>query len=153
MKHSYLFIIIFACFLAACSAITGEEIARINIDHISTKENLDWKSIELDLNAGEKIHLWSEMDMKYEGALALRYQLQVIKDTDTLGYIEFDPMDKNITIGEIKTSFGNKTNWKFSGRSDTWNVQDSGHYFLRAILVSNGNESLELKKSDIVLKK
>lgn len=153
MKQTHILIILFAFLLAACSAITGEEIARINIENISTKDNIDWKSVELDLNAGDKIHLWSEMDMKYEGDLALRYKLQVIKEADTLGYFEFDPMEKDITISELKTSFGNKTNWKFSGRSDFWNVKDSGHYVLRAILISNGNETLELNKSDIVIKK
>lgn len=153
MKYTHILIILLIYSLTSCSTIAGEEIARIKVESISTEENYDWKTIELDLKAGDKIHLWSEMDMDYEGELTLLYQIQIIKKSDTLGYIKFNPMEKDITLGEIKTSIGNKTSWKFTGHADFWNVKEEGHYFLRAVLVSNANESLKLNKSEIVLKK
>ena len=139
--------------LISCNVLTGEEIGRIHVEGISSEGNFDWKATEVDLEAGDKVRLWSEMDMAYEGEIALLFQVQLVKGLDTLGYIKFDPLEKDIAIGEIKTSVGNKTKWKFSGSSEYWEVEESSHYLLRGILVSNGNESLQLNKSDIVLKK
>lgn len=99
---------LFLVILYSCEAITGKEVARLNVVQISTQENLDWKSTTLDLQANEKVYFWAEMDMEYEGDLGLAYQVQVIKGADTLGVMELDPMDKDMTVGEVQTTFGNK---------------------------------------------
>ena len=70
-----------------------------------------------------------------------------------MGFIELDPMDKDITIGEVRTEIMDKTNWRYAGRMNTFTVENSGHYTLRTILVSSQNATLELKKADLVIKK
>jgi hypothetical protein len=140
-------------FGVACSKITGEEIARIKISEISREGAIHWKSTTVDLKADEKVYFWTDMNLEFEGPLAMRYQIQLIKDADTLGLIELDPFEKDITIGEIKTTLNDKTNWRYSGRMDFHQIKEAGKYTFRTRLVTSPNRSLQLKQADLVLKK
>ena len=149
----YSFLIFLAIITVSCDALTGEEIARISDNQISTEESLDWKTAELDLKAGDEIGFWAEMDMEYEGNLGLRFQVQVIYEKDTLGIMEIDPMDKNITLGEVKTEIMDKTSWSYTGKVGSYTVENDGHYAFRTILISSPNETLKLEQADLVFKK
>lgn len=91
--------------------------------------------------------------MEYEGSLGLEYQLLVIKDADTLNFFKLDPEDKDITMGEVKTQFRGNTSWRFSGRIGQFTIDEEGSYTFSSLLISSPNESLELSKADLVLKK
>lgn len=152
MKKS-LKILVLAILFSSCSALTGEEIARISIKEISTENNLKIEQTTLDLKKGEEIAIWSEMDMKYEGDLGLRFRIEILKNDSTYKQLELDPMEKNITIGETKTSIMGKTNWSFSGKNGELLIDEDAKYTINAILVSSDNPSLVLTKSDLVFKK
>ena len=136
----------------ACDSITGKEVARIAINEASSPDNLIVKDVSLDLKNGDEIIFWSDMDMEYEGNVDLRFRVQILKDGEEFGSLEIDPTDKNVTIGEIKTSIMNKTNWRFSGRNTKIKIDSAGKYVFKALLATSDNPSLKIKKAEIVIK-
>lgn len=138
--------------LVTACGITGEEVARMSFKNISTQDSLYIEYSTLELKAGDKVNLWTEMNLEYEGSLGLEYRLMVLKDSDTLGTLQLNPFERDISMGEVKTEFGNKTRWKFSGRMDRLDIEEDGSYEFKGILVSSENPTLQLKTAELVLK-
>jgi len=137
-----------------CSALTGEEVGRLPINQVSTDDdNLIMKEISLDLKKDEQIAIWSDMDIKFEGDVALIFRVEVLKNGEILNGFEIDPTDKNITIGEVKTSVMGKTDWRFSGKNGDYKIEEDGNYTFKGILVASENPTLQVNKAEIVLKK
>jgi hypothetical protein len=139
--------------LAGCDAITGKEVARLPINEVSTEANIVVKETTLDLQKDEEVAVWSDMDIEYEGDITLTFIVEVWRDGEKLGAREFDPTDKNVTIGEVKTTIMGKTNWSFSGRNSSFKIEDPGKYTFKGILVANENPSLKVTKAEVVFKK
>lgn len=137
----------------ACDKLLGKEIASMSINQVSTEGNLVIKEVSLDLIKDDEIIFWSEMDMEYEGNVNMQFKVQVLKDSAEIGFIEFDPREKNVSIGEVKTELLNKTSWSFSGKNTSMKVPDTGKYTFKALLAASDNPSLKIKKAEIVLKK
>jgi hypothetical protein len=139
--------------VSACAALSSKEVTRIPISTVSTEEQLDWKSTSLDLKKGDKLWLWTDIDIEYEGDLGLEYQVKVYRDKDTLGMVRLNPLDCKVKMMEVSTTLMNKSTRSYQGNMDVMEIKQSGNYRFEAILVSNGNQSLQLKKADLVLKK
>lgn len=151
---SFLIVAFTSILFTACSAITGEEVGRLPINQVSTDDdNLIIKEISLDLKKDEKIAIWSDMDIEYEGKVALRFKMEILKNGENFGGLEIDPTDKNITIGEVKTSLMGKTDWRFSGKNSEIKIEEDGNYTFKGILVASENSTLKVTKAEIVLKK
>lgn len=140
-------------FIYGCDAISAEEVARLSFDKVATQEDLNIQTTDLELKAGDKLQVWTEMSMEYEGSLGLEYKVMVTKGADTLAFLQLDPEEKDITMGEVKTSFGSETKWRFSGRMSKITIEDDGLYTFSSVLAASENPSLKLKKADLVLKK
>ncbi|CAN5489073.1 hypothetical protein BH10BAC1_BH10BAC1_13380 [soil metagenome] len=155
MKQKYIHILpfLFLLTLTACDALKSKEVARIPINQISNANAPDWKSTTIDLDKDDKLFFWTDMNIEYEGDLQLEYQVQIIKDTDTIGYVHLRPFEKNVTIGEVKTTFFNKTTWSFSGSIDFLKIKETGKYTFRSALFASKTDGVLLKKADLVLKK
>jgi hypothetical protein len=136
-----------------CSALTGEEVGRLAINKVSSEGNLVSQETSVDLNVNDEIVLWSEMDMEYEGNVALRFRVSIEKDGKPYRSLEIDPTEKDLTIGESKTSINGKTSWSFAGQNAIFNVPEDGTYTFKAILVSTENSSLVVNKAELVLKR
>lgn len=156
MKKTQLLLIILmsVAFLTGCDALTGKEIARIPVNQISVNDsNLIIKETSLALKKGDEIGIWSDMDVEYEGDVYLRFKLEIWKNGAKLGGLEIDPMEKNITIGEVKTTLMDKTNWSFTGKNTEITIEEDANYTFKAILVAVSNTTLIVKKAEIILKK
>lgn len=151
MKKVMVFILVTA--VSVSCGLTGEEIGRIDIDQLSSEGNIHSNSVDLVLNEGDELSYWALLDIEYEGDLELEYQVELIKDGKSRGFVPLDAFDKDITLGEVKTSIMNKTKWQFSGRIAKFTISESGTYTFKAILVSNGNKTLNLKNAALVFKK
>ena len=136
-----------------CDALTGKEVGRLQINQLSTKENLIAKETTLDLKKNDEIGIWSDMDIAYEGDVALRFRVEVKKDGKTIGGFEVDPTEKNITIGEVKTTVMGKTDWSFTGKNNVYKIESDGKYTFKGILVASDNATLKVTKAEIVFKK
>jgi hypothetical protein len=140
--------------LTGCEALTGKEVARLSINQVSTNNNnLIIKEATLDLKKGEEILIWSEIDIEYEGDVALRFKIEISKNDTILNILEIDPTDKSISMGEVKTNLRNKTDWSFSGKNSELKIEEDGTYTFKGLLVSSPNLTLKVLKAEIVLKK
>ncbi len=150
-----LFIIIaLPLFLANCRALTGEEIARLEINKVSTgKDNMFNDRTILELKKDDEIMFWSDMDIAYEGATELRFKVGIFKDGALIKKIEIDPTKKNITLGEAKTEVMGKTNWSFLGKNTELKIEEDGKYGISAILTATNNSNLKVTKAELVIKK
>ena len=137
-----------------CNALTGEEVARLSIDELTVDQSdLKTQSTTIDLEAGDRLNLWAHMDLEYEGELALEFQLLVIKEGDTLNMLPLNPFEVDITMNEVKTSFNNKTDWRFAGRMNYLDIEDSGTYEFQTLLLANVGANPTINKADLVFKK
>lgn len=150
-----LFIIIaLPLFLANCRALTGEEIARLEINKVSTgKDNMFNDRTILELKKDDEIMFWSDMDIAYKGATELRFKVGIFKDGALIKKIEIDPTKKNITLGEAKTEVMGKTNWSFLGKNTELKIEEDGKYGISAILTATNNSNLKVTKAELVVKK
>ena len=150
-----LFIIIaLPLFLANCRALTGEEIARLEINKVSTgKDNMFNDRTILELKKNDEIMFWSDMDIAYKGATELRFKVGIFKDGALIKKIEIDPTKKNITLGEAKTEVMGKTNWSFLGKNTELKIEEDGKYGISAILTATNNSNLKVTKAELVVKK
>jgi hypothetical protein len=135
----------------SCEQLTGREIARVSVDSLVTREPITWKSTSVPLKKGDKLWFWADMDMEYESETELRYLVQILKGTDTVGYVTLDPNKHKLTIGAVEVSSGGKTQKSYSGKLDFYPVPENAQYTFRVALSSN-NPGLKLTKSDLVLK-
>jgi len=151
---SILILLVSLTALTGCDALTGKEVGRLSINEISIDDNnLIFKEISLDLKKDEEIGIWSDMDIEYEGDVALRFRIEILKNGENFGAFEIDPTDKNITIGEAKTSWMGKTDWSFFGKNSEVKIEEDGNYTFKGILVASENPTLKITKAEIVLKK
>lgn len=151
MKKLNFFVLCFL--LIACGALTGEEVGRLAINQVSRGENIIMKESTVELENGDQIVFWSDMDMEYEGDAEIRFRISIVKGEDPYGNLEVNPTEKELTLGESKTTLNGKTSWSFVGQNAVFNVQEDGQYTFKAILVASENSSLVINKAELVLKK
>ena len=135
----------------SCDALTGTEIGRLKINSISTEENIIEKSITLDLLKDEKINLWSEMNMNYEGEAQMQFNVGIFLGDELYEAIAFDPREKNASIKESHTDIMGKVKWKFTGRNGSYTILEDGKYTIKAYFVASKNVNIE--KAELVIKK
>lgn len=147
------FIIILSLLFTSCQLLTGEELARLKIDKISTsEENFFEEETTLDLKKDDELVFWSEMDIEYSGDASFEFRFRVYKDNKPFGIIEFDPTEKKVTIGQIKTIINGKTKWSFTGRNKKIKIKETGRYKFKGILKTTTNHSIKINKSEVFLK-
>lgn len=152
MKSLYL--ILLSVFIISCDSITGEEIARLPINKVSTGEDkLFEEEAVLDLKKGDKISFWSDIDLEYKDELFFGFRIRVWKNNVPYGIIEFESTDKNITIGEFKTNINGKTKWSFTGKNSEMEIKEDAKYKFRGIFKTSTNESLVVNKAELIIKK
>jgi hypothetical protein len=153
MKKLLLLLIPFL-FITSCDSFTGEEIARLPINKVSTsEENIFEKETTLNLKKDEEITFWSEMDIEYSGEEFFQFRFRVYKNDEPFAVLEFDPTEKNITIGEIKSTIGGKTKWSFTGKNTKLKITDDGKYTFKGILKATKNPSIIINKAIVIIKR
>ena len=152
MKKAIIILILPVLLNFSCSSLTGEEVARFSINKVSIDDNFIIKEIKLDLIKDDEIYVWSEMNFSHQDNVDLRFKLVILKDGEKYGSLELDPIDKNISIGEVKTTVNGKTNWRFSGKNSEIKIKEDGLYTFKAILVASENPSLVIRKAELVFK-
>jgi len=89
MRYMFLFVVSAVIFLTGCGK---SELARIIVPPSLDYENPRFAKADLDLNQGEIIEFWTEMDMEYSGKFDLRYLVKVIHNNRIIGKYEIDPL-------------------------------------------------------------
>ena len=111
------------------------------------------KEVSLDLEKGDEVSFWSKMDFKHEGPIEIRYNILVYKNDEKFKVLEYDPREKNITIGEVKTEFNSKTKWSFTGKNGEFKIDETAQYTFKAIFLTSTNETFVFDEADLIIKK
>ncbi|QCK13363.1 hypothetical protein [Mangrovivirga cuniculi] len=152
MKRYFLLLMIPFLF-SSCEALTGKEIARLEIDKVSNENDLRIKKASVALNKGDEIGIWSDMDLAFEGTVQLRFGIKIYKNGEDYRQFEVDPFDKNITLGEVKKTINGDTDWSFFGKNTSIEIEENGNYTFEGVLIASENPTLKIKKANLVLKK
>lgn len=139
--------------LMACTALTGEEVARLPINQLSTDDELRIRETTINLTKGDELGIWSDMDIEYEGDVDLKFIIEILKDGKEFQTLELDPREKNISLGEVRTSIMGKTDWSFEGKNTEVEIEEYATYTFKAYLIASDNPSLKVTKAEIILKK
>lgn len=139
--------------LSACESLLGKEVARLPINAVSMPGNDAIKEVSLQLKKDEKIAVWSELDMAYEGEAPLQFQIRLFKDGSPFKELAFDPTVKSVSMNEVRTDVNGSVNWRFSGKNAELTIPEDGTYRFMARLIATPNPTLQLKKAELVLKK
>ena len=139
--------------LQGCEALFGKEVSRLSVNAVSTAGHDVIKEASLKLQKDDAIAVWSEMDMAYEGDAPLRFQVLILKNGAAFKQLEINPTEKNITVGELKTSIDGRINWRFSGKNGEVTVPEDATYTFKARLIAANNPTLQVNKAELVLKK
>lgn len=151
----YLPVIIVSVLMYSCAGMFGEEFARIPIDEISSEGQLNVESKTIDLNAGDELSLWTDLDIEYSGSLELEYQLIVVIDgEDTLDLIRFDAFENDVSFNKRTVTFNNKTTYSVMGRLGPFQAEKDGSYEFNVAVFSNQNpDEFTFNKGDLVFRK
>ncbi len=153
IRMKYIISVLFLLCLVACDALMGEEIARVPVNKLSTENEQFIEQTTLSLEANSEISFWTDLDLKYEGALGLMYKVDVWKDSVRLGGMDLDALNPSISMMEVRTEVNDKVNWSFQGKLGEITLEEPGEYTFKIILLSSDNPSLSIEKSDFLLKK
>ncbi len=152
MKKYILFILI-PLFFVNCTALTGEEIARIPIKEVSTENNIKMQEVSLDLKALDEVSVWSDMDFEWDKKVELRFIIEVLKNGEEFEDYEINPIEKSVTYGEAKTEMFGAHKWHFFGKNLQIRIEEDANYTFKIMLVASNNPSLIINRADIVLMK
>jgi hypothetical protein len=151
-KKNILWVLPLAALLGGCDALLGKEMARLPINEVSTAGHEVAKEAAVPLKKNDEIALWSDMALAYEGDAPMRFQVQVLRNGAPFQQLELDPTEKNVTVGEVKTSVNDKVNWRFAGKNAELKIPEDGTYTFKARLVAANNPTLKVTKAELVLK-
>lgn len=68
------------------------------MNEVSSADDIIAKEISIDLKKGDKVAIWSEMDMEYKADANLKFQIKVYNDKNEYRFIEFDPRIKKTIL-------------------------------------------------------
>jgi hypothetical protein len=126
MNRALAFIMILAAGLPSCKQFAGEEIARLPIDKVSGYQ-LNYKEAAVELKKGDKISVWTELDVAYNGSPGMEFQLLIVSDGDT--------------------------KWSFTGKLGSFTIDRDAKFTFYGILLAKDTAAITLKKADLILKK
>ncbi len=151
-NHIFIIAACITLLFTGCEALTGKEIGRIAVGGVSTDFDTVMGVATLALHKNDKVTVWSDMDMEYDGDLGMAFRIRLLRDTSIVQEFRVDPREKNVTVGEVKTSFGNHTSWRFTGKNTSITIPEDGNYTVQAILVCSDPAVLTVRKAEVVLK-
>ncbi|MGB0524543.1 MAG: hypothetical protein ACPGJS_16340 [Flammeovirgaceae bacterium] len=131
----------------------GEEIARLPINQLASEADPAAQEVTLDLQEGDEVFFWSDMELEYEGDLTLRFHVHINKNGGNYKSLEINPFEKSLTVGEVKTSIGDQTSWSFTGKNSHIKIEEDASYTFRSYLIASESDNLKLHKAELVLKK
>jgi hypothetical protein len=138
--------------LASCDALTGKEVARNTFTEVATPEKMVYQRTKLKLTKGEKIQLWADLDIAYDGPLELEFFVQLPKAM-AIPSLRLDPLNTSLTVGEVKTVVNQHTTRSFTGRMATFEAPATAEYDFGTLFLSSNNPTLQVKKAALVFKK
>lgn len=141
---TFVFSLLVALMLAGC----GKELGRIPFTGEGAGE------AQVTLTAGE-VRFWTDIDIEYEGAAAVGYQVELLQGGAVVANAACDPLGNlDIKTSSVQTNFGNSHTLSVNGRmSCTATVANGGPTTVKAAFAfAQKPANLVLRKADLVIK-
>lgn len=137
----------------ACDALMGKEVARLPINAPSAPGRLVEKEVTVPLKKDDKVALWSDMDLSYQGQAQLMFHVQVLQNGQPFQQLAFDPREKNFSVKEVKKDINGAVDWSFTGKNAELTIPADGNYTFRGRLLAQPANGVQLRKAELVLRK
>ena len=92
--------------VAAC----GKEIGRIPLHDQGAGETT------VQASPGKALALWTSLDVKYTGAFAAHYEIEVLQGGTVVGKTTCNPLDVSTRLSSKQTTFGNDHTMSWQGK-------------------------------------
>ena len=157
VRNMRLYLVVFA---AVVFTGCGEEVGRIPFSDLGSGET------EVAIDAGKGIDFWTELDIKFEGAVGLVYVITLHQMEEQVWRKVCSPFDVSTKVKSVETAIGDSQSIKYSGKMRcSATVPDSGLVTVRVILgyveppVQTGSpivttfpESVQMEQANLVIK-
>jgi|GEM_PF-3585924 len=140
--------------LSSCESHQFEEIARFSPKDITSLDGEFFiEEMQMDLQKGDILQLWTDFDYSYSGKQNLFWRFVILKDGEYLQELfAFPRTIVDPEIDETKVD-GERTHRKVSGLNGDLEITADGNYDFKIILMGSKNPSLEIHTADLILKK
>jgi len=146
-----LFTLLSAILLVSCGNTMGNEIARLPIKELSNEE-LKFQEVSLELNKGDELSFWTDLDVEFEGELELGYGLEIYREETMLDVLQLDAFDVEPILNESIESEGNTTKRSYVGKMASLLIDEEGTYIFKAVLISSEFPPTNIAKADLVIR-
>jgi hypothetical protein len=99
-----------ASLLALSAAGCGKEIGRASMTGPGKSETA------VQVSAGKKLALWTQLDVKYSGRFAPVYTVELVQDGTVVDTAMCNPLDVNVKMKSVETNFGGERKVSYSGK-------------------------------------
>lgn len=123
------------------------EVARTSFKQAENKGLL-----KASLKAGDKLTIWFETQMEYEGELQLGFDVDVLRDGKKIESFQMDALHTNPTLNSTSVVVGKRSKLKYTGRMKKMKIEKDGHYQFDLVFKVSPNETLQLPKAEVFLK-
>jgi hypothetical protein len=100
-------------------------INRINSDTLAIEE-----SIAFNLVKGEKILVWSDMNLHYDAKVKMFFDLFIHSSVVELGRIQIDPRKKDLRVHEVRKHINGVVGCKYQGKASTIELKRTAYILL-----------------------
>ncbi len=137
-------VVLSAAGLAGC----GKEIGRIVLRGEGQGETT------IQATGGKKLALWTSLDVKYQGDLIARYEVELLEGGAVVGKTSCDPLDVNVKTSARETNFNGdrSVSWQGKMRCEVTPTK-SGPAVVRAkVIISKRPQALTVTDMSLVVK-
>lgn len=164
IQQKFLFfsiVLLLLLYLTGCTVSTAqhEALAHLEVSPIVDLDNPKFNGVELELEQGDTIYLWSEMDVEFSGKVDFIYLVRVTDPRGKITRYEMHHMEGGLrseTLNQQSISLNGRTSWSFSNQHYTYHGEHDGAYLFEAALFvdprSNG-AIFSTNQSDLILKR
>ncbi len=136
----------------SCGKILGEEVARIEVNGVSSQQEIAEAETTVRLYEGDEIGFWSDMSLEYRDGDEFWWEVEILLEGEPHSNLKIDPLDKDLTVNSTETNFNGEITTAYSGRNLMMTIGETGEYRVRSRLFTT-SETAVVKKAALVVKK
>ena len=125
----------------------------IEVDRISMYGGTQ-KEIVLNLQDGDKVFFWTDLDIKYNTGVKLWYELEILHEGKSAGKADIDALNVNPVFNKVIEEKEGWTYMRYYGKMiGSYKTKKAGKFTFQVKLQSDKIKSIEIRKADFIIKK
>lgn len=141
-------------YLSSCTESSSVEIARFSPGTITAyKRGIFVAEDTLSLKATDKLEIWTEVDFSYRGKQNLFFRLVLLRGDEYISEFYVDPEKAERFELDSREERDSTVYRKINAYNGVFSVEQDGDYNIKVLLMGLKNPSLDLNKTDLILRK